>query len=397
MTNTTLAVWFVPLAPGENPPIVPPVVQPLAQWQVPPDEPPIALDGYVTTLQNTSVDIDLTTLVSDAVTPASNLLFTAGSATNGSVVLLSDGHTACFTPATNFYGTGQFLYTVTDAATNTSTAAVVVTVLTVSSNNMQTTWIGGGADNDWSTAANWGGIAPTNGAALTFGTTARQINTNNWLSLVGGLIFTNAGWNLWGNPVTLTNSITHNVAGTNTWAINTTITNTVIVYGSNVSDILVLSGVISGAGTIGKAAGSSGQSVLRLTCPTNTYTGQAGGGSGTFEVTALANGGQPSSLGAGTGNIVVGTTWSTYAAALSYIGANNASTARGVTLNSGGADQPEQQQPQQQQPDVCQHEFLDAGQRVLVYTTARWFWGAVPRARARFEATWARWPTARCR
>ncbi len=129
VSNTTLAVWFVPLAPGQNPPIVPPTLTTLAEWQIPESDPPLAADGSVTTPQNTSVDVDLATLASDTVTPTSNLVFTVISPTNGTVTLLPDGRTARFTPATNYYGTGQFLYTATDEDTNTSTAGVVVTVL----------------------------------------------------------------------------------------------------------------------------------------------------------------------------------------------------------------------------------------------------------------------------
>ncbi len=129
VSNTTIAVWFVPLAPGQNPPIVPPTLTTLAQWQIPESDPPLAADGSVTTPQNTPVDVNLTTLASDTVTLASNLVFAVTSPTNGTVTLLPDGRTARFTPATNFFGTGQFLYTVTDEDTNTSTAGVVVTVL----------------------------------------------------------------------------------------------------------------------------------------------------------------------------------------------------------------------------------------------------------------------------
>jgi len=46
----------------------------------------------------------------------------------------------------------------------------------------------------------------------------------------------------------------------------------------------VLSGVISGAGTIVKVVGTSGESVLRLTCPTNTYTGNTTVLGGTLSV-----------------------------------------------------------------------------------------------------------------
>ncbi len=148
VTNTTIAVWFVPLAPGQNPPMVSPALTPLAQWQIPQDDPPVALDGNFTTPENTAIDIDLTTLASDAVTPASNLVFAVTSPTNGTVTLLPDGHTARFSPAVNYYGAGQFIYSVTNAATNSATAGVWINISAA-------TWYW-----DTSTAA---GLQPANG------------------------------------------------------------------------------------------------------------------------------------------------------------------------------------------------------------------------------------------
>ena len=43
------------------------------------------------------------------------------------------------------------------------------------------TWTGGGADNNWTTLANWGGTAPVAGDDLVFpGGAARLSNTNNF-------------------------------------------------------------------------------------------------------------------------------------------------------------------------------------------------------------------------
>ncbi len=40
-------------------------------------------------------------------------------------------------------------------------------------------WSGGGTDNNWSTAGNWGGTAPKAGDTLTFGGTIGLNNTND--------------------------------------------------------------------------------------------------------------------------------------------------------------------------------------------------------------------------
>ena len=163
VTNTTIAVWFVPLTAGQNPPVVAPTLVPLAQWQVPDTNPPVAVDGYFTTPQNAAVNADLSTLVTDTATPPSNLVYTVTAPTNGVVTLLGDGHTAQFTPATSFYGTGQFLYTATDTNGNSSTAAVVITVLPA-------TWY-------WDTAVT-AGLQPGNGIW-------DGVNSN-WSSTVAG-------------------------------------------------------------------------------------------------------------------------------------------------------------------------------------------------------------------
>ena len=183
VSNTTIAVWFVPLAPGQNPPLVPPTLTPLAQWQIPESDPPVAVDGSVTTPQNISVDLDLAALASDTSTPTSNLVFTVTSPTNGTVLLLPDGHTARFTPATNFYGTGTYLYTVTDSATNTTTAGVVVSILPA-------TWYW-----DTSTAA---GLQPASGAWDNVSTTWSATNSGSnpllaWPAQGNDAFFTGAG------------------------------------------------------------------------------------------------------------------------------------------------------------------------------------------------------------
>ncbi len=87
----------------------------------PPNTPPVATAGAISTSTNQSADIDLRTLASDAETPVGELLFSVDAAVNGSVVLLADGHTARFTPAENDSGPASFSYTVRDGAAETRT------------------------------------------------------------------------------------------------------------------------------------------------------------------------------------------------------------------------------------------------------------------------------------
>ena len=67
-----------------------------------------------TVLSGLSVDVDLAMRVTDVETPGTNLHFSLGTASNGTVILLSNGYTARFTAATNFTGTASFTFNATD-------------------------------------------------------------------------------------------------------------------------------------------------------------------------------------------------------------------------------------------------------------------------------------------
>ena len=53
------------------------------------------------------------------------------------------------------------------------------------------TWTGAGTDDNWTTAANWGGTAPAAGAALTFAGSARTAPVNDFAAgtAFGGVTF----------------------------------------------------------------------------------------------------------------------------------------------------------------------------------------------------------------
>ncbi|MBL9113580.1 MAG: cadherin-like domain-containing protein, partial [Verrucomicrobiaceae bacterium] len=76
--------------------------------------PPTANAASLSTPQAAPIDIDLHTLISDVETPLTSLKLALGSASNGTVVMLPDGHTARFTPAAGYSGPASFSYTVTD-------------------------------------------------------------------------------------------------------------------------------------------------------------------------------------------------------------------------------------------------------------------------------------------
>ncbi len=81
-------------------------------------------------------------------------------------------------------------------------------------------WTGAGANGNWSTSANWGGVSPSTGNPLIFSGTTRQTNTNDLSGLtVPWVAFNNGGFALYGNALTLSSSIT-NFAGVNSFRGN---------------------------------------------------------------------------------------------------------------------------------------------------------------------------------
>ncbi len=77
-------------------------------WPVTVNTPPVHMAGGLSTPENTPLDIDLRTLVSDDLTPRDDIAFRVDHVRRGSVRLLPDGYTARFTPAPGFDGTASF-------------------------------------------------------------------------------------------------------------------------------------------------------------------------------------------------------------------------------------------------------------------------------------------------
>jgi len=204
------------------------------------------------------------------------------------------------------------------------------------------TWNGGStADSNWSDATNWGGTALVSGNALTFGGSARQTNTNDLTGLNVGIInISTANWNIYGNAITDTNGImTNNVTGTSTWGLNTTLATNLSFSQSGTGDNQYFTGVLSGTGGFSKAAGAPGQGAAYLVNTNNNFTGQVNIRTGNLYIYSLAPGGQNSSLGAGTGDILIGYGSTSYAAGLTYLGTNNGVTDRNLSFaNSSTAN-----------------------------------------------------------
>ena len=126
------------------------------------------------------------------------------------------------------------------------------------------TWDGGGADANWTTAANWvGDVAPVAGDDLVFPTTAAQFTTNNNFFILTNFnsITLDGSYTIGGNPLRIAGSLTVN-SGTQT--INTAISlsggQTFTANQVSVTTIAVLS--VGGAGLTLDGAGSFGVGII---------------------------------------------------------------------------------------------------------------------------------------
>jgi hypothetical protein len=106
-------------------------------------------------------------------------------------------------------------------ATVFSFGLTVLAAPAVSAAGLTCTWTGGGADNNFSTTANWSGCsgaAPTNGDNLVFPVTASRLAPVNDISSLNAVSITfngtgSAGYNITGNALTLSGDLTDNSSG----------------------------------------------------------------------------------------------------------------------------------------------------------------------------------------
>lgn len=215
------------------------------------------------------------------------------------------------------------------------------------------TWDGGGADNLWSTAANWGlDTLPGFGSQIIFSGTTRTGTINDLAgdTVIGGIHFANTvngqGFTLGGNRVILGGNITTATltGGVASDVIENVITFDMLLNGNRT--FTTASSTTHGVhnltlqGNIGETGGSRGITkngttlgVLTLT-GMSTFTGAVTLTSGIIAFNSIADAGQPSALGAG-GTIITGNSGGS-TGTLRYTGTGS-STNRQIQIGLGTA------------------------------------------------------------
>ena len=331
VTNTMLAVWFVPLETGEPTPTTLPTITPLNTWQIDSaNYPPTASNTTAVSVNDQPVDIDLSTLAEDDNTPASALTFAVSNAQAGSVTLLGDGRTARFTPTPGASGIAAFSFTATDAGALVSNIGTV----TVGGSPIAYTWNALTSGN-WSTAGNWSSNTPAvsyrgadvrflTGQTLAAGTTLTATNDiagtmqMNSLSLNGNHASGSATVNLAGNALQLvangptqplitlsgpTSNFTYNVGN------NIELTADTTFNGANTGRVN-FNGVISGSGGFTR---------------TGSYTALFFGNNNTYQGSTII----------GTGGLTVGLSGST--STVGSLGTGDVTTSGTITFQRSNA------------------------------------------------------------
>ncbi len=136
------------------------------------------------------------------------------------------------------------------------------------------TWTGGGANDNWTTGANWGGTAPVAGNGLIFGGTTRLGPVNDFAAdtAFAGITFNNTAgaFVLTGNRITLTGNVTNSDADLQTLNLDMILGST-RTFNVNSGSIAV-GGILSGAGGLTLATNTATARTLTLT-GNNGYTG----------------------------------------------------------------------------------------------------------------------------
>ena len=190
-----------------------------------------------------------------------------------------------------------------------------VLVLAGATGSFAQTWTGGGADNNWTTAGNWGGTAPVPGITTTliFDGTTRLVNTDNFAAgsqFMAIKTGTTAGdFTLNGSQIKLGNGgggsfilDTRTSANNKTLVINNDldINEGIGKFIGDATDTITLNGVISNPGSyIESQVYSIQNATLNLTNPNNSFNRGIGMISATLTTDDLKDSFVNSKIGAG--------------------------------------------------------------------------------------------------
>jgi autotransporter-associated beta strand protein len=159
------------------------------------------------------------------------------------------------------------------------TLLIVLTGITAQADTR--TWTGGGGNNYWTNAANWGGTAPVSGDSLVFAGAGYLISTNKFAA---GTTFSNitfdgsaGAFTINGNSFALTGAIINNSTSLQTLGLGFSCAST--AYVNTASGDIIINGVISGSCRLYK----QGDQTLTLG-GNNTYTVGTTIGGGTLSV-----------------------------------------------------------------------------------------------------------------
>lgn len=154
------------------------------------------------------------------------------------------------------------------------------------------TWGGLGANDLWSTAANWGGTAPVAGNSLGFADNVRLGPVNDLAadtSIAGITFIAGAGaFVLTGNRITLTGNITNGSGNPQTIGFDMVLSSTRVFNQNPASPTtaspLIVTGILSGPGGLTKTSTANNSNGLLSLSGANSYAGPTTISGGTVEV-----------------------------------------------------------------------------------------------------------------